>query len=78
MDSICEELDEAKPEIEKLSVNEKATIRCLSSSNDKLRVDCEDKHWKWEEERCGLLLALDEANINASSQFAVSKAAQTS
>ncbi|KAF2292949.1 hypothetical protein GH714_034243 [Hevea brasiliensis] len=45
------------------SLNEKdSIIRRLSSSNDELRVDCDEKHKKWEEERRGLLLALDEAN----------------
>ncbi|KDP29766.1 hypothetical protein JCGZ_18701 [Jatropha curcas] len=121
MDKVCEELDEAKAEIEKLKVelkskaelsdylkkahheqivqiqqanskiekqtqelNEKAEylslarqmcedlqcglnekeaiIRHLSSSNDKLRMDCDENRRKWEEEKRGILLALDEAN----------------
>ncbi|KAB5521627.1 hypothetical protein DKX38_025946 [Salix brachista] len=121
MDRICEELDEAKAEIEKLkadlrckagfsdnlkkahveqlirtqeacskvekqaqelnakeeeistvkrmcedlqcSLNEKESIiRRLSTANDKLKVDCGEKCKKWEEEKRGLMSALDESN----------------
>ncbi|KAJ6752197.1 hypothetical protein OIU85_002602 [Salix viminalis] len=121
MDRICEELDEAKAEIEKLkadlrckagfsdnlkkahgeqlirtqeacskfekqaqelnakeeeistvkrmcedlqcSLNEKESIiRRLSTANDKLKVDCGEKYKKWEEEKRGLMSALDESN----------------
>ncbi|KAJ6314118.1 hypothetical protein OIU78_017722 [Salix suchowensis] len=121
MDRICEELDEAKAEIEKLkadlrckagfsdnlkkahgeqlirtqeacskvekqaqelnakeeeittvkrmcedlqcSLNEKEfIIRRLSTANDKLKVDCGEKYKKWEEEKRGLMSALDESN----------------
>ncbi|CAK7338331.1 unnamed protein product [Dovyalis caffra] len=45
------------------SLNEKeSVIRRLSTANDKLRVDCGEKYKKWEEEKRGLVLALDEAN----------------
>ncbi|CBI38267.3 unnamed protein product, partial [Vitis vinifera] len=34
----------------------------LKAANDKLRVDCDEKFWKWEEENRKQVLALDEAN----------------
>ncbi|KAJ6770537.1 hypothetical protein OIU79_021230 [Salix purpurea] len=45
------------------SLHEKeSVIRRLSTANDKLRVDSGEKYKKWEEEKRGLVLALDEAN----------------
>ncbi|KAF3439204.1 hypothetical protein FNV43_RR17479 [Rhamnella rubrinervis] len=47
----------------KRNLNEKeSAVKHLSATYDKLRVDCDDKFRKWEEEKGGLLLALDEAN----------------
>ncbi|EEF28697.1 ATP binding protein, putative [Ricinus communis] len=52
---MCEDL--------KCSLNEKESIiRRLSSTNDKLRVDSDEKQRKWEDEKQELVLALDEAN----------------
>ncbi|CAI0403791.1 unnamed protein product [Linum tenue] len=45
------------------TLNEKESIvRGLSSANDKLRVSCDDKFQKWEEEKRHLMASLDEAN----------------
>lgn len=47
----------------KSSLNEKeSTVKHLSATYNKLRVDCDEKFRKWEEEKRGLLLALDEVN----------------
>jgi len=66
-----DEISEAKLECEDLKgkLNKKETvIKHLSAANDKLRVDCDDKFKKWEEEKRGLVLALEEANENAQNQ----------
>ncbi|XP_030499090.2 uncharacterized protein At4g38062 [Cannabis sativa] len=45
------------------SLNEKESIiRRLNAANEKIRVDCDDKFRKWEEENKGLILALEKAN----------------
>ncbi|XP_015890547.3 uncharacterized protein At4g38062 isoform X1 [Ziziphus jujuba] len=45
------------------SLNEKeSTVKHLRTLYDKLRVDCDEKFRTWEEEKRGLLSALDEAN----------------
>ncbi|GLT33678.1 hypothetical protein SLA2020_082420 [Shorea laevis] len=47
----------------KCSFNEKETIiKRLNAANEKLRADWDEKYRNWEEEKRGLLLALDEAN----------------
>ncbi|XP_057421161.1 uncharacterized protein At4g38062-like [Lotus japonicus] len=51
------------------NLNEQASIiKHLTAANDKLRVDCDEKFNNWENEKNGLLLALDEANEKAESQ----------
>ncbi|KAJ6724349.1 hypothetical protein OIU85_022289 [Salix viminalis] len=60
-----EEISKAKGMCEDFqsSLHEKeSVIRRLSTANDKLRVDSGEKYKKWEEEKRGLVLALDEAN----------------
>ncbi|KAH7861917.1 hypothetical protein Vadar_032647 [Vaccinium darrowii] len=52
---LCEELKSSMKEKE-------AMIRHLGSSNDRLRVDCDEKLRKWEEEKRDMVVALDEAN----------------
>lgn len=52
---MCEDL--------KCNMNEKeSAVKHLSTACDNIRVDCDVKFQKWEEEKGGLLLALDEAN----------------
>lgn len=52
---MCEDL--------KCNMNEKeSAVKHLSTAYDNIRVDCDVKFQKWEEEKGGLLLALDEAN----------------
>ncbi|KAL9327389.1 hypothetical protein ACSQ67_008034 [Phaseolus vulgaris] len=66
-----DEISEAKLECEDLrgNLNKKETmIKHLSAANDKLRVDCDDKFKKWEEEKRGLVLALEEANEKTQNQ----------
>ncbi|XP_044469448.1 uncharacterized protein At4g38062 [Mangifera indica] len=43
-------------------IEKESIIKHLSAANDKLRVDCNAKCRKWEEEKRGLVLDLDEAN----------------
>ncbi|RVX23455.1 hypothetical protein VitviT2T_010753 [Vitis vinifera] len=60
-----EEASTAKQKYEELKccLNEKESIiKHLKAANDKLRVDCDEKFWKWEEENRKQVLALDEAN----------------
>ncbi|XP_027348110.1 uncharacterized protein At4g38062 [Abrus precatorius] len=67
----ADELAEAKQVCEDLkgSLNKKESIiKHLSAANDKLRVDCDDKFKKWEDEKRGLVLALEEANEKANKQ----------
>ncbi|CAN1182946.1 Uncharacterized protein At4g38062 [Linum perenne] len=66
-----EEIEEARNELETIQrkLNEKeSVIRGLSSANDKLRLDTNDKFLKWEEEKQHLMLSLDEANEKNSDQ----------
>ncbi|KAK7346056.1 hypothetical protein VNO80_20569 [Phaseolus coccineus] len=66
-----DEISEAKLECEDLKGNlnkKETTIKHLSAANDKLRVDCDDKFKKWEEEKRGLVLALEEANEKTQNQ----------
>ncbi|XP_044488843.1 uncharacterized protein At4g38062-like [Mangifera indica] len=63
------EKEEQMLEVKRLSqdlkcslIEKESIIKCLSAANDKLRVDCDEKCRKWEEENRGLVLALDEAN----------------
>ncbi|XP_050204326.1 uncharacterized protein At4g38062 [Mercurialis annua] len=61
----AEEISVARKMCDELQcrLNEKDSIvKRLSSTNDKLRVDCEEVQRKWEDERRGLVMALDEAN----------------
>ncbi|KAA8530756.1 hypothetical protein F0562_005476 [Nyssa sinensis] len=68
----AQELDEQAYEISvvkqkyedlKCRLKEKeAIVKHLSSANEKLRLDCDEKFRKWEEENRDLVLALDEAN----------------
>ncbi|XP_020201824.1 uncharacterized protein At4g38062 [Cajanus cajan] len=59
--SVCEDLKE--------DLNKKESIiKHLSAANDKLRVDCNDKFKRWEEEKRGLVLALEEANEKSQNQ----------
>ncbi|XP_061364784.1 uncharacterized protein At4g38062 [Gastrolobium bilobum] len=67
----ADEISEAKQVCEDLKVNlnkKDSVIMHLSAANDKLRVDCDDKFKKWEDEKRGLLLALEEANEKAENQ----------
>ena len=60
-----EEASTAKQMYEELKccLNEKESIiKHLKAANDKLRVDCDEKFRKWEEENRKQVLALDEAN----------------
>ncbi|KAJ9670247.1 hypothetical protein PVL29_026658 [Vitis rotundifolia] len=60
-----EEASMAKQMYEELKccLNEKESIiKHLKAANDKLRVDCNEKFRKWEEENRKQVLALDEAN----------------
>ncbi|XP_058184992.1 uncharacterized protein At4g38062 [Rhododendron vialii] len=51
----------------KSSMKEKeAMIKHLAASNDKLRVDFDEKLRKWDEEKREMVLAFDEANSNSS------------
>ncbi|WVZ22652.1 hypothetical protein V8G54_001196 [Vigna mungo] len=66
-----DEISEAKLECEDLkgNLNRKETIiKHLSAANDKLRADCDDKLKKLEEEKRGLVLALEEANEKTQNQ----------
>ncbi|RDX94253.1 hypothetical protein CR513_23383, partial [Mucuna pruriens] len=66
-----DEISEAKLVYEDLKGNlnkKESIIKHLSAANDKLRVDCDDKFKKWEEEKGGLVLALAEANEKAQNQ----------
>ncbi|KAJ1442168.1 hypothetical protein SESBI_00982 [Sesbania bispinosa] len=67
----ADEIAEAKQLCENLkgNLNEQASIiKHLSAANDKLRVDCDEKLKKWEDEKRGLVLALEEANEKAENQ----------
>ena len=60
-----DEISEAKQVCEDLKGNlnkKESIIKHLSAANDKLRVDCDEKFKKWEDEKRDLLLALEEAN----------------
>ncbi|QCD81993.1 uncharacterized protein At4g38062 [Vigna unguiculata] len=66
-----DEISETKLECEDLkgNLNRKETIiKHLSAANDKLRADCDDKLKKLEEEKRGLVLALEEANEKTQNQ----------
>ncbi|KAK7361358.1 hypothetical protein VNO77_03412 [Canavalia gladiata] len=67
----ADELAEAKHVCEDLKGNlnrKESIIKHLSATNDKLQVDCDDKFKKWEDEKRGLVLALEEANEKAENQ----------
>lgn len=67
----ADEISEAKLVCEDLkgTLNKKESIiKHLSAANDKLRADCDDKFRKLEEEKGGLMLALEETNEKAQSQ----------
>ncbi|BAT75082.1 hypothetical protein LR48_Vigan01g148000 [Vigna angularis] len=66
-----DEISEAKLECEDLkgNLNRKETIiKHLSATNDKLRADCDDKLKTLDEEKRGLLLALEEENEKTQNQ----------
>lgn len=67
----ADEVTEAKQNCEDLKRNlnkKESIIKHLSAANDKLRVDCDEKFKKWEDEKKGLVLALEEANEKAENQ----------
>ncbi|KAF7829282.1 putative basic helix loop helix protein [Senna tora] len=67
----ADEVTEAKHNCEDLKGNltkKESIIRHLSAANDKLRVDCDDKFKKWEDEKKELVLALEEATEKAENQ----------
>ncbi|XP_054823765.1 uncharacterized protein At4g38062 [Prosopis cineraria] len=66
-----DEITEAKQNCEDLKgdlVKKESIIKHLSAANDKLRVDCDEKLKKWEDEKKGLVLALEEAVEKAENQ----------
>ncbi|CAJ1940249.1 unnamed protein product [Sphenostylis stenocarpa] len=66
-----DEISEAKLACEDLKGNlnkKEAIIKLLSAANDKLRVECDDKFQKWEEEKRGLVLALEEVSEKTQNQ----------
>ncbi|TKY58713.1 hypothetical protein E2542_SST15782 [Spatholobus suberectus] len=67
----ADEISEAKLVCEDLKGNlnkKESIVKHLCAANDKLRVDWDDKFKKWEEEKRGLVLALEEANEKAQNQ----------
>ncbi|KAH1239013.1 Uncharacterized protein GmHk_08G023549 [Glycine max] len=67
----ADEISEAKLVCEDLKGNlnkKESIIKHLSAANDRLLVDCDDKFKKWEDEKRGLVLALEEANEKTQNQ----------
>ncbi|KAK7317690.1 hypothetical protein RJT34_02124 [Clitoria ternatea] len=67
----ADEITEAKQVCDDLKGNlnkKESIIKQLIAANDRLRVDCDKKLKKWEDEKGGLLLALEEANEKAEKQ----------
>ncbi|KAK7250624.1 hypothetical protein RIF29_33169 [Crotalaria pallida] len=67
----ADEITETKQAYEDLVVDfnrKKSIIKDLSAANDKLRVDFDENFQKWELEKRGLVLALEEANEKAENQ----------
>lgn len=65
------EIAEARNSFEDLKGNlkeQESIIKHLSAANDKLRVNCDEKFRKWEDEKRGLVLALEESNEKAENQ----------
>ncbi|KAK2354682.1 hypothetical protein QL285_092168 [Trifolium repens] len=67
----ADEIAEAKSLYEDLKgklKQQESIIKHLNAANDKLRADCDEKINKWEDEKRGLVLALEEANDKAENQ----------
>ncbi|KAI4314417.1 hypothetical protein L6164_027329 [Bauhinia variegata] len=67
----ADELIEAKQMYEDLKGNfngKESIIKRLTSANDKLRADCDEKFRRLEDERRGLVMALEEANEKVENQ----------
>ncbi|KEH20138.1 hypothetical protein MtrunA17_Chr8g0367551 [Medicago truncatula] len=67
----ADEIAEAKSLYESLKGNlkeQESIIKHLKAANDKLRVDFDEKIKMWENEKRGLVLALEEANDKAENQ----------
>ncbi|KAL5556559.1 hypothetical protein UlMin_038795 [Ulmus minor] len=65
IDEKAEEISSVKQTFEDLRcclTEKESIVKHLSAANDKLRVDLDEKFRKWEEEKQGLVLALEEAN----------------